>query len=140
MREQLQQVTENYESAIHRLENPEGSLEDSNDVLNTVTTRAEAAEEEVKKYKSGKAAQDGRIKDLREVIEHHESAMRSSGESRRRSQRQQQNGRHLDRPSSAVVPSTHGQSSKGHDLGKTSHHFSSNGYIHTRNGPSWIVL
>ena len=26
--------------------------------------RAEAAEEEVKKYKSGKAAQDGRIKDL----------------------------------------------------------------------------
>ena len=61
---QLQEVSENYESAMSRLENPEGDLKASNDVLDTVMARAEAAEEEVKKYQSGKAAQDGRIKDL----------------------------------------------------------------------------
>ena len=64
LQEQLRQVTESYESAMNRLENPEGSLKESNAVLDTVMARAEAAEEEVKKYKSGKAAQDGRIKDL----------------------------------------------------------------------------
>ena len=36
MREQLQQATKNYDSAINRLENPEGSLKDSNDVLDTL--------------------------------------------------------------------------------------------------------
>ena len=64
LREQLRQVTKSYESAMKRLENPSGSLKESNDVLDTVMARPEAAEEEVKKYKKGKAAQDGRIKDL----------------------------------------------------------------------------
>lgn len=38
---------------MSRLENPDGELKDSNDVLDTVMARAEAAEEEVKKYQSG---------------------------------------------------------------------------------------
>ena len=38
---------------MSRLENPDGDLKESNDVLDAVIARAEAAEEEVKIYQSG---------------------------------------------------------------------------------------